>query len=149
MTKTGFSGSVWLEKLRTTWPWRSIRYLWKFQPGASPVRVASWRYSGWACGPSTAVLLNMGNFTPKVFSQKGTSLGNSEGHLNVMSIVSALDRCPHHPALPDRVTGLGIHRGIHRHLPHQLVALVKSQDRLYCVREMFANRKIGGHGVYG
>jgi hypothetical protein len=42
-TRVRLSGEVVLGKLDTFWPLRSIRYLWKFHFGRSPVRDASWR----------------------------------------------------------------------------------------------------------
>src|SRR5690606_28497054 len=63
-TSAGSSGCTRCPKLATTRPWRSIRYLWKFQPGDSPVASASCRYSAVAPSPRTCTFSNIGNFTP-------------------------------------------------------------------------------------
>src|SRR4051812_20070935 len=71
-TKAGSSGSMVLAKLCTALPSREITYLWKFHFGAAPVRLRSSTYSGSTGAPAdsaTRVFVNIGNFTPKVFSQ--------------------------------------------------------------------------------
>jgi len=63
-TSFSSSGLVRLPKLPTTLPSRSIRYLWKFHAGASPLAAASCWYSGVVASPVTCTFSNIGNFTP-------------------------------------------------------------------------------------
>ena len=65
-------GSTAEATLRTVWPSRLTRYLWKFHAGAWPLRWASAANSGFTTRPPPGLkldLANIGNFTPKVFSQ--------------------------------------------------------------------------------
>src|SRR5208282_1681950 len=62
-------GSVLEEKRLTTEPWRSTRNLVKFHwirliPRRPRLRSLRKRYSGWAAGPFTSILANMGKLTP-------------------------------------------------------------------------------------
>ena len=60
----GSLGVTSLTKLETGRPWRSIRYLWKFQTGAWPVLFANATNNGFADFPFTDDLLNIGKRTP-------------------------------------------------------------------------------------